>query len=180
MRAFLFFLLAVSSGVASAATGENPLLDPLGGDWKIGYQKARGGRAIVEFVHAGESVQSWTEMATLLSMDDGKGMDLDDYVARIRAQMNKSCVKGPSIKVLGRKPVSGLPARLISVECRGFANGAQESFVQLAVSGRQALYTLQLARKVGRLDPPTTAKLAAFVGKLKICDDAVASRPCTR
>jgi hypothetical protein len=180
MFPYVLALLIIIAGFASAAVGENPLLDPLGGDWQIGHKQARGGTSIIEFVHAGESVQNWTELATLLSMDEGKGMNLDEYVARVRAQMQTRCPRGPSVRVLSKKSVSGLPARLIAVECRAYANGSPESFVQMAVAGRQALYSLQLARKVGRLDAPTVTRFSAFVGKLKICDDTVASRPCTR
>ena len=183
MNIHILAVLTVLTTLVSAgqpkALGENPLLEPLGGNWEIGYQQRRGGTTIIEFVHAGETVRNWTELATLLSLDEGKGMDIDAYVERVRASLKARCPGGPSVKVLSKRRVSDLPARLLVVECRAYASGAPESFVQMAVSGRQALYSFQLARRVPRLDAKLQSQFSAFVGKLKICDDAVAARPCT-
>ena len=172
-------LLSLANPLGAAGTAnENIMLDPLGGNWQVGFQQKRGGTAIIEFVHAGESVHDWTEMATLLGIDQGKGMDIDTYIDRVRSSLKQRCSRGPNVKILSKTPVSGLPARMIVVECQAYASGKAESYVQMAVAGRQALYSFQLARKVPRLDAETSSRFARFVRKLKICDDADPARPC--
>lgn len=176
--AILAVLLAGSARSGVEPVGENIILDSLGEDWKVGFQRTRSNVSITEFVRGKETVHDWSQLVTLTVVDGTRDADLDKYTRNLRASLRQRCAVGGRVRTVGSERVSGLPARVLVVECSAYPGGKPESHVQLNVAGREALYIFQRAAKVGRLDEKTVRAWGRFLRKLRVCDTRDPARPC--
>ncbi|WP_108658324.1 hypothetical protein [Acuticoccus kandeliae] len=137
--------------------------------FKVGYHARKGDVEIIELVLPPETVETWTQLITLLMFyDTARARDADGYYADWRKVLREGC---PAVTERAtRGTVDARPALRFSVFCpRHPQSGLPEAIEGVLVEGEVNLMMVQVAfrRTPNAADAALAARLA---DTLKVCD----------
>jgi hypothetical protein len=188
--------LAVVAGVSPAGAqerfalpqGEFLFVSPPEG-WVLGFSHKDRAKRHIEYIPAGQKVQSWTEMVTVQTFyglgTQAKGnLNLRGYVLFIAKSFQEKCretkVEPPDLRRIGR-----YDSATVAIVCRDpdrtkFSPQAvmrnYEFLTLRAIQGRDALYVVQRAwhddveRDTPVSSSATLKEWGAFFNQIEICD----------
>lgn len=153
--------------------------------WAVGYDQRRGDTDTVEIVPAGQTIQDWNEMLTVVTFDDPPNKSPQDVLAERAGEYRQECDDG------GAGPVTpgienGYGTALGSVICtRSKRQGKGEVSLFKVLRGRDRLYIVARSWRgtpfeKGHL-PLTAAQTSewvAFMNRVAVCDTRDPGRPC--
>ncbi|MDR2240998.1 MAG: hypothetical protein LBE33_11210 [Zoogloeaceae bacterium] len=117
-------------------------------NWKIGYEQKRGKSFIQEFVKNDESVQSWSEIMTIIYMEQPVRMNVETAVMRTIDGFEKGC---PSFRhsVISENPTT-IIFRWSDEGCGGWP--AQEGVIRITAAENGA-FSFQYAYLKNKASP---------------------------
>lgn len=164
--------------------------------WKVGFEKAMPTRYIQEFVPAGESVESWSEMITVQGFKDmsqNPNMAPKALLSMVGGGIKKTCGESFIGQVVGEQSVDSYEAYWAIIGCgnmpasrpSGIKQGQGEVALYVAIRGTRDVYVIQRAVRGNAFDPtrsPISAQriteLLHDVQPIKICDLNVSQFTC--
>jgi hypothetical protein len=165
--------------------GENLLVPPLVG-WVQAYSAAGNGIKLVEYVPAGQTVDAWSQMATVEVFFGRGGMKPRDLEQRVAEGFRENCAAS-HVEDLGAGMSSGLPAARWVTYCSQVKQlGKGEITYFQAISGKDHFYLVQRIWRGTPFDiakplpiPQTLLKeWEAYLDQVSVCDSRDPKRPC--
>ena len=173
--ALLPVLLAYPA-IAAPLEAENVLV-PLPPGFVLGYEAAKDGASIHEYVPTGETVDDWSTILTVQVFRGIAGTDPDAFAKMVADGWLGAYPDGTAAKAGGGK-VNGYPMTLWDLTCPlNPATGKPETARLEAIGGADALYSVQY----GYREAPShqRASLAAkFLKAVSLCDTRKSDRAC--
>jgi hypothetical protein len=176
--------LICSVSAAAALQGENLLVPPLAG-WQEAYKASGNGKNMVEYVPLGQSIDNWTEMATIEVFIGRGGYDPSTLQQKVAEGFRLNC-DALHVDDLGGGLTSTLPAKRWVVSCSKVKEtGLGEITYFEAISGKNNFYLVQRIWRGPAFDlahapvPPTKIKeWEQYMNGLAVCDSRDPARPC--
>ena len=171
-------------GKATLEPGEN-LLASLPQGWELGFSDRDGGRAVYEYVPAGDSVEDWREMMTVQIFFNLNSVPPPALLDQMRAGFAAEC-ESSGVDALVERTVNGYPTARQLLFCgRGQQTGMGEAALVLAVAGRDSFYVVQRAWRGDPFKGPAPAAVGALLAgwtqhldSIRVCDTRDKSKPC--
>lgn len=165
--------------------GENLLVPPMPAGWVKAYGAQGNGINMVEYVPAGQTVDSWSEMINVEVFHGRGGTSPESLQQKVTEGLRANC-QAVQVDSLGRGTTSGLPAsRWISYCTLLKQTGKGEITYFQAISGKANFYLIERALRVPpfalKKPPFNTATLSAwqkFFDQVAVCDSGDSARPC--
>jgi hypothetical protein len=181
----LFALALIASRAEGAMQGENLLVPPMPAGWIKAYGAEGNGINMVEYVPAGQSLDSWTEMINV-EVFFGRGGTSPALLQQKVTEGFQSNCDSLHVDGLGHGTTSGLSAlRWISYCTRVKETGKGEITYAQAISGKANFYLVQRVLRVAPFalakppfDRATLAAWQKLFDQVAICDSSDAARPC--
>ena len=176
MHVFALGLL-ISLTLGSAAGAEERLALGRPSGFVLGAQSDTAIGETREYVPAGQTVETWTEMATYQRFPGNAGEAPEAFLQRMLDVVDAACPGAVSGEI--KSGLSGpFPYGMVEVTCPlNPATGQPEVFIARAISGRDRMYVVQYAwRRI-----PTAAERAAaraWMGHGGVCDTRGHHAPC--
>jgi hypothetical protein len=171
-------LLASMAGVAwgqALIDAENLLFGPPPG-FKIGYQSSHDNQSITEWVPSGETVEDWTQMATVLVFRHAS-VDAATFLQSIGKRWFSDC-PGSGAKGIFTDQVNGYVVSMLLLRCpRNPSTGKPETTAFRVIKGNDALYTVQRAFRADLSDKDLEETMHALA-KVTVCDTRSPDHPC--
>lgn len=128
--------------------------------WQVGNEVENERLRVMELVRGGETVESWTELVTLLTLKKAAGIpDLDEHLASLRSGVTARCPDS-ALEVLRQEP----DGALYELRVAGCEQGADEHIVARIVGGEDNRFIVQYA--VRAPVAMTTERREEWIGKL--------------
>jgi hypothetical protein len=169
----------------AALQGENLLVPPLAG-WSQAYAAAGNGIRLVEYVPQGQTVDSWSQMATIEIFFGHGGMNPRDLELKVVEGFRQNC-EAMHVTDLGTGTSSSLPAARWVTYCSKVKQlGKGEITYFQAISGKEHFYLVQRSWRGAPFDiakplPISDSLLKeweAYLNQLSVCDSRDPKRPC--
>ncbi len=169
----------------AALQGENLLVPPLAG-WSQAYAAAGNGIRLVEYVPQGQTVDSWSQMATIEIFFGHGGMNPRDLELRVVEGFRQNC-EAMHVTDLGTGTSSSLPAARWVTYCSKVKQlGKGEITYFQAISGKEHFYLVQRSWRGAPFDIAKPLPIAdsllkeweAYLNQVSVCDSRVPTRPC--
>lgn len=121
---------------------ESMMLDwPEAEHWKIGSNQETDQMVLVELIHADETLEKWTEFATMMSLKGIKNVPMDQAMNMMFNQAKKNGPKA-TLTFIEKDETAEHPWIIFKIETPRFNNDSNpESQLWYVVQGREALYT---------------------------------------
>lgn len=177
---------AVMAFVAFAVTGSAPawaqlqnenLLVAMPAGFKVGFQVARSGMKMQEWVPDGQSVEDWTEMVTVQIFGGAQKVDPAQFLSNIEEQWLKACL-GSRASDVASSTANGYAVSSVELRCPlNKKTGKPEDTLFRAIKGNDSLYVVQ---KAFRFDPNEDQRneTAKFLDAVSVCDARTDEHPC--
>lgn len=210
MRTFALALLAMLGiGVwnsASAQTGDKPaspptqdpiraenLITPLPSGWKVAHNASNDkGFTIQEFIPASQTLDSWTEMVTVLIYRGAGGTPIGKFFDFQEKVYRDGCDSPPTIGKRQEIVENGYSGGAQLLACpRTKKWGRAEVMIYKTLNGKDAAYQVQRAWRLPASDAPGTSGIpgmtkemleagSAYLKQVYVCDTREAARPCPK
>jgi hypothetical protein len=169
--------LAGPAARAQPLEDENLLLAPPAG-FEVGHhQDSRDGVTLIEWVPAGETVQNWSEMVTVLVFRKRPDLDPEGFLRRLQAKWLTDC-KGAAPAPVMKGNVNGYVSATMLMRCPLFpSTGKPETTIFGAIKGKDALYMVQRAVRAAG-SPAEVERLRAYMAEVSACDTRSREHPC--
>ena len=169
-------VLLAAPAIAAPLEGEN-LLAPLPPGFVLGYEAAKDGQAIHEYVPTGETVDNWSTILTVQSFSGIAGTDPDAFAKLVADGWLGACPDGSAAKAGGGE-VNGYPATIWDLTCPLNAQTGKPETARLkAIGGSDALYSVQYGYRETPSDE-RAALAAKFLETVSLCDTRSTDRAC--
>ncbi len=156
--------------------GEQALF-PLPDGFELGHAAEDANGLMQEFVPAGESVETWSQMLTFRLFRNLQGGDATAFHGQLVQYVLDGC-DGAYTHVVAEGEEVGTPFHVILVGCPlSPVTGGEEWFLSKAMAGRDALYLVQGAWR-GEATAELVQYWAAFLSRVTVCDTRRADAPC--
>jgi hypothetical protein len=169
----------------AALRGENLLVPPIPG-WSQAYSAAGNGIKLLEYVPPGETVDSWSQMATIEIFFGHGGTKPRDLEQRVVEGFRQNC-EAMHVTDLGAGTASSLPAARWVTYCSKVKQlGKGEITYFQAISGKDHFYLVQRSWRGPAFDiakplpiPETMLKeWETYLNQVSVCDSRDPTRPC--
>ncbi len=171
-------LLGSTTGVVcgrSSIDAENLLFGPPPG-FKIGYQSSHDNQSITEWVPSGETVEDWTQMATVQVFRHAT-VDAATFLQGIGKRWFSDCPES-SAKGIFTGQVNGYVVSMLLLRCpKNPSTGKPETTAFRVIKGNDALYTVQRAFRTDLSDKDLDEAMHALA-KVTVCDTRSPDHPC--
>jgi tetratricopeptide (TPR) repeat protein len=144
---------------------------PKGEKWIVGSSQEDANMSMVDYINSDESLETWTEMGNMITINGITGTSLDDAM---NLMFNQSKENGPKSKLtLIEKNDSGeYPWILFTIETPKFKNDSKpESQVWFVIQGKVNLYTNFWAIKKPEIPNELKEKWVTFFKTAKIVNN---------
>ena len=167
-----------STSIVVAGTLQNEnLLTSLPPGFHEGFHDINPRKVFVEYVPAGETVQSWTKMITTQIMRDLKNFDAERWSSGLAERWKKGCPGGEANRMLGTTE-NGYPVSIWLYTCPlNPATQKPETMWAKVFSGADAFYNVQVAYR-SAISKDLTAPTMDILRKAMVCDTRRPDRPC--
>jgi hypothetical protein len=177
--------VARAQGIATLPQGEFLFASPPEG-WIVGHRSRQGNASIVEYVPAGQTVQSWTEMVTVqVWQGQQPSPDPKEFVLRIAGRFQRVCKK-LQVAPPSERQIGGYDNVSLALECREPDRSQAPSQVLSrnieflavrAIRGRDGFYVVQRAWH-GDTEPAeapmkseaTMKEWGVYLSRVEVCD----------
>lgn len=174
-------LIVASLGVRASAAplvNENLIAAPPPG-FKVGLRQTQNDVDITEWIPAGQTIKSWTEMLTVQTFHALK-VAPDRFMDDVERRWRAACPGAGFAQPLAKGAENGYPALIWILDCpRNPLSGQPEITWFKAMLGNDNFYVVQKAFKF----TPSKEQIDRWVGYLKsvtICDSRLPDRACPR
>ena len=171
-------LLALCGGTAFAQglEAENLLVGMPEG-FEVGYEASQDGAEIHELIPAGESVEDWSQMATIQIYHGLVDLPGDRFASEMATGWQAAC-EGSTVTKLTEGDINGFPFVLWSFVCPlNPQTGKPETMYFKGITGSDAFYSVQYAyREVQNNDLETVA--LTYLVAASACDTRKPERAC--
>ena len=149
--------------------GESLMLDwPESENWKVGSSQENEQMAILELIHANETLEKWTEIGTMMSIKGAKNIPMDEAMNMMFDQAKLNSPKAKLTFIVKDESVE-YPWIIFTIEAPNFKNDkAPESQLWYIVQGKTALYTNFRAVKQSKVPADLKDKWIKFFKTGKI------------
>ena len=122
--------------------GESFMLNwPEEENWKIGNSQENTQMAMLELIHANETLENWTEMGTMMSYFGSKPIPMDQ-VMNILFEQSKLNAPKANLTFIEKDETAAYPWIIFTIESPNFKNDKRpESQLWYITQGKQALYS---------------------------------------
>ncbi len=178
-------MIAAPNLALAALQGENLLVPPIAG-WIEAYRAAGNGIKLVEYVPAGQSVDSWSQMATIEVFFGHGGTKPNDLKQKVVEGFRQNC-ESLHVEDLGVGTASSLPAARWVTYCSKVKQlGKGEITYFQAIGGKDHFYLVQRIWRGAPFDlakplpiPQSMLKAwEAYLDQTSVCDSRDPKRPC--
>jgi tetratricopeptide (TPR) repeat protein len=137
--------------------GESLLLDwPERENWKLGNSQENEQMAMLELIHANETLENWTEMGTMMSIKGVKNLPMEKAMNLMYDQAKQNSPKA-KLTFIEKDETAEYPWIIFTIESPNFKNDKRpESQLWYVVQGKTSLYTN--FRAVKKASIPTDLK----------------------
>ena len=143
--------------------------------FKVGYQTEQNGMMMIELVPQKQTVDNWTQMVTLQTMQ-GANPGIADFRNAVFAGWQNACPKSSTLTVREGEE-NGYPFALWQLICESNPQTGKPEYTWMkAVQGENAFYVKQYAFRYA----PNKAEVGNAMGHLRdlaVCDNS-AKHPC--
>jgi len=171
---------AVFAALASPALAQlqdENLLAGVPEGFVLGYNAAKDGAEIYEFVPEGESVETWTAMVTIQIFPGLDELEGDRFAVNMAQNWKSACRTGTATK-LTESDVNGFPFVLRTFLCPlNPHTGKPETMYFKGITGSDAFYSVQYAFRQEHADELDTIALPYLIAA-SACDTRKPERPC--
>jgi hypothetical protein len=161
---------------------------PIPPGWVLADRSATQGMILSEYVPAGQTMDRWTEMIAVMTIDRRAAPSLAVLAQRLdqRFRSGAGCAVTPIVEPPTVRSEGPYPYAVQAVLCgRTERWGQGEYMVHRVIEGRDAYYDVQRSRRLppaASADLPVTPEMRAeAVGLLKavgVCDNRLPDRKC--
>lgn len=110
-------------------------------NWKVGSSQENESMAIIELIHADETLENWTEMGNMMSIKGVKNVPMDDAMNLMFEQSKENSPKA-KLTFIEKDESVEYPWIIFTIECPSFkGDNTPESQLWYIVQGKTALYT---------------------------------------
>lgn len=175
------FTAALACGFASAAfaQGTEWLAQAPLPDLVVAHRQEQAGSMIEERIPPGETVNDWTRMVTTQRFAGlvSRGVTLDSFVASFVTGLDRGC-PGARSSEPRHFETGGRPAVSFRIDCPlNPATGKPETFLLLAIAGREDLHVVQVAyRHVPDADENQAAE--RHLASIRLCSASSPDPAC--
>ena len=170
-------LFTLTASGASAGLQDENVLVPLPDGFKQGYRSGGGQRELTEFVPAAETVNSWSQMVTEITLRGLGQVDGETLQATMLAQWKAAC-PGADGHHLESGKENGYATSYWTFSCpRNPQTGQSESMVRKVIVGKDAIYDVQYAYKK-TAEPELVRSSTAYLRRVIVCDTRTPEHPC--
>lgn len=122
--------------------GESLMLDwPESENWKAGSNQENEQMAMIELIHANETLENWTEMGNMMSIKGAKNIPMDKAMNMMFDQAKKNSPKA-KLKFIEKDESIEYPWIIFTIEAPNFKDDKRpESQLWYVVQGKSSLYT---------------------------------------
>jgi tetratricopeptide (TPR) repeat protein len=122
--------------------GESLILDwPDSENWKIGTNQENDEVAMIELIHADESIENWTEFGNMMAIKGARNIPVDKAMNMMYDQAKQNSPKA-ILTFIEKDESIEYPWIIFTIECPNFKNDKRpESQLWYIVQGKTALYT---------------------------------------
>lgn len=170
--------LCVAAALATGHTltdGEN-LVFSAPKDFKIGYTSSRDNGVMTEYVPAGETVEDWTQLATVI-IYHGATVDPATFLRGRGARYEGLC-PGTTAKGIFTGQSNGYVVSMLLLKCpHNPSTGKPETTAFRVIKGRDALYCVEHAWRSVASDQEVEAAMHAL-GMVIVCDTRAPEHAC--
>ena len=179
-RKFLFggLVLALPWLAHGAAAEERFLTNPLEGFHRVADDlPADESYFTVAFAPEGETANDWSELVTRMRFNALAGTPPLDFIASLVAVMQDTCADVESFLVVEGEEHT-LPMMVVTGSCaQSTITGRDEAFLFKAISGRDALYVVQINAE-GPLDDAFRQRWIPYVANARVCPEGSPDPEC--
>lgn len=172
-----FLWLGGLTARAQPLQDENLLLVPPAG-FEVGHhQDSRDGVTLIEWVPAGETVQNWSEMVTVLVFRKRPDLDPEGFLRLLQDKWLADC-RGGARSPVTRSNLNGYVSATMLTRCPLFpSTGKPETTIYRAIKGKDAFYMVQRALRAAG-SPAEVERLRAYMADVSACDTRSREHPC--
>jgi hypothetical protein len=172
----LILILAFFFALPTHALEAENLLVAVPPGYKVGHQAKNAKQLISEMVPKAETVDTWTEMVTVLIYFGRKG-SLIGYRTQMEKDWAAACAGAKSAPV-GGGLVNGYTTMIWRQSCPlNKATGKPEITWFKAIAGNDSFYVVQKAFKF-EPSPEQAATAVKYLDGVSVCDTRIAERKC--
>ncbi|MGC4058270.1 MAG: tetratricopeptide repeat protein [Chitinophagaceae bacterium] len=144
-------------------TVESLMLDwPDNENWKVGSSQENEKIALVEMIHSDETLESWTEIGTMMSIKGAKNIPMDQAMTMMFDQA-KQHAPNAKLTFIEKDENVTYPWIIFMIESPGFKeDNTPESQLWYITQGKTALYTNFRAVKQSSIRPEQKRKWTSF------------------
>ncbi len=174
----LALLLCAAAAVAAGQTlthGENlAFLAPQ--DFTVGYTSSHDNAVMTEYVPAGETVEDWTQLATVI-IYHGATADPATFLQGRAARYQGLC-PGTTAKGIFTGQSNGYVVSMLLLRCpHNPRTGKPETTAFRVIKGRDALYCVEHAWRAAAADAQVESAMHALATVI-VCDSRAPEHPC--
>lgn len=144
--------------------------------WITGYEHYQDDGDIIEYVPQGETVENWTEIMTFQTFKNAANADTEDYLGTIANLAKSACTKSNFFLKDVKKKENGFETSRALLACaKNLKTGKDETTMFKVISGHQALYVAQIAKRsdpavpADRPDDAEFQKWETLLDSFKVC-----------
>ena len=167
---------ATKAPAAGPQAGETINL-PLMAGYKIGYQVSTADQLMLELIPQAETLETWTTMITEQVFRKLKDTDPAAWSAQLGQRLKTAC-PGARTQKIADAVENGYRVSVWVMACPlNTVTQKPETFALKAISGKDALYSVQYAYKQAQ-DPALTNPAMDYLSHVQLCDTRLPDRPC--
>ena len=166
-----------SAAWAQPLEDENVLLAPPAG-FEVGYNETSRDRVtLIEWVPAGETVDNWSEIVTVLIFRKRPDLDPEGFLRMLQDKWLTDC-KGAAPAPVTKGNLNGYGSATMLMRCPLFpSTGKPETTIFVGIKGKDAFYMVQRAVRAAG-SPAEVERLRAYMAKVSACDTRSRAHPC--
>ena len=131
-------------------------------NWKVGNSYEDDKMAMLELIHANETLENWTEMGNMMSIKGARNISMDKAMNLMFEQSLQNAPKA-KLTLIEKDETAEYPWVIFTIESPSFKNDkTPESQLWFVIQGKDALYTNFRAVKEAEIPADLKEKWIAF------------------
>jgi tetratricopeptide (TPR) repeat protein len=139
-------------------------------NWKIGSDQNNAKLRIIDFIHSNETLENWTELGNMTSIENKKDATLDKVMNLAFEQIKQQAPKA-KLTFIDKDENAEYPWIIFTIECPIFINSKiPESQLWYVVTDKQRVYTNFRAVKKAEISTEEKEKWVNFFKTIKLAN----------